>query len=63
VDQGNLIQRRPAETTSPVAMAIAMLIAWALDAGTEVIVPIAIIVAFVPAAVTWIVDMRRKPKT
>jgi hypothetical protein len=44
-------------------MAIAMLIAWALDAGTEIIVPIAIIVAFVPAAVTWVVDMRRKPKT
>jgi hypothetical protein len=59
--EGNLIQRRPAETLSPVAMAIAVLIAWALDADSDIIVPLAIVFAFVPAAITWVVELRKKP--
>jgi hypothetical protein len=59
-EHGNLIQRRPAETSGGVAMSAAMLIAWLLDAPPEVLVPLAIVLGFVPAAVTWAVTLWRR---
>jgi hypothetical protein len=56
---GSLPERRPAETASPVAMALAMLVAIAFGWNIEVVAPLAIVVAFVPAAVTWVVELRR----
>jgi hypothetical protein len=54
---GNLLQQHPAEASAPVAMAIAFLIAAAFDAGTEVQFAVAVVVAFVPTAVTWAVNL------
>jgi hypothetical protein len=56
---GNIVQRRPAETSSPVAMALAMLLASWLGADETVIVPLAIVIAFLPAAVTFVVELVR----
>ena len=59
----SVVKERPAETATPITMAVALLIAKAVgidDAST--IAYIAIIVAFVPAAITWLVDTIRKPK-
>ena len=54
--EGNIVQRHPAEIASPVAMAVAVLIAKAVGVDdVDTIGLIAIVVAFVPAAVTWIV--------
>jgi hypothetical protein len=61
--EGNLIQRHPAETLSPVASSLAVLIAWALDADPEIIAPLAIVFAFVPAAITWVVELRKSRAT
>ena len=52
---GNIAQRHPAEIGGPVATAVATLIAAALGADTSLIVPIAIVASFVPAAITWLV--------
>ena len=54
------VQRRPAETATPIAMAVAMLLGRALGVDDpDVIGYIAIVVAFVPAAVTWLVGVIR----
>lgn len=55
-----ILRSRPAETATPVAMAIALLIARAVGVDDAFTVGyIAIIVSFVPAAVTWIVNLIR----
>jgi ABC-type nitrate/sulfonate/bicarbonate transport system permease component len=56
--EGNLVQRNPAETTTPVAMAVAVLIASWLGADESVIVPLAIVLAFTPTAVKFLVGLR-----
>ena len=57
---GNIVRRRPAETATPVAMALAVLIAriFGVD-DADTVGYIAIVVGFVPAAVTWGVNLRR----
>lgn len=56
----NVVKERPAETAAPVAMAVSMLIAKLLDVeDVDTIAYIAIVVAFVPAAVTWLVTLVR----
>jgi hypothetical protein len=55
----NIVQRRPAETATPVAMAVAMLIGRAFDLDADAIGYVAIVVAFVPAGVSWLVDTVR----
>ena len=57
-----VVKERPAETASPVAMAVAMLIAKAFSVeDVDTIAYLAIVVSFVPAAVTWgIAAMRKK---
>jgi hypothetical protein len=54
---------RPAETGG-IATAIAVLIAhlFGVDDST-IIVTLAVIVGFVPAAITWLVTLIRKPKS
>ena len=52
--------RRPAETATPVVMAAAMLVGHALDLSAEDISYVAIVFAFVPAGVTWVVELVRK---
>lgn len=56
--EGNIVQRHPTETAMPIATVIAALICKALGVeDTDTIFYIALIVAFVPAAITWIVNM------
>jgi hypothetical protein len=56
-----LPQRRPAETATPIAMAVSLLIAKAAGVDDPYTVGyIAIVVAFVPAAVTWLVATSRR---
>ena len=56
----NLVSSRPAETATPVTMVVALLIAKAVGVEDPMTVGyIAIVVAFVPAAVTWLVDLIR----
>jgi hypothetical protein len=55
---GNIIQQHPAETVMPIATVIAALIAKALGvADTDTILYIALALSFLPAAITWIVNM------
>jgi hypothetical protein len=54
-----IVSSRPAETATPVVMAAAMLVGHALDLSAEDISYVAIVFAFVPAAVTWIVTAVR----
>ena len=56
----DVARRRPAETTAPVAMAVAMLIGSLVGLDTTQTMYLAIVVAFVPAAVTWVVELVRK---
>jgi hypothetical protein len=59
----NVIKGRPAETAMPIATVLAALIAKAVGVeDTDTIFYIAIALSFVPAAVTWIVELvRREP--
>lgn len=53
------IKEHPAETAGPLAMAIAFLIGQLAGADAVTTGYIAIILSFVPAIVTWIVDLIR----
>lgn len=58
--EGNVVQRNPAEVATPVAMAAAVLICKA--AGVEdvdTIGYVAILVAFVPTAIKFLVGLER----
>ena len=60
----SLVERRPAESATPVALAVAYLVAQILDVDNDQTVwAIAVLVAFVPAAVTWLAVTLRRPKT
>lgn len=55
-----IVKDHPAETTGGVATAASMLIARAVGVDdADTIAYIAIIVAFVPAGVTWLVELVR----
>jgi hypothetical protein len=58
-----IIKNRPAETSMPIATVFAALIAKLLGVeDTDTIFYIALAISFVPAIVTWIVDLRyREP--
>ena len=54
--EGNIVQRRPAESATPVAMAASVIIADIVGVdNASTMAAIAIVVAFVPAAITWLV--------
>jgi hypothetical protein len=56
----NFIKEHPAETAGPLATALAALIAGLIDFDNpDTVIYLAIVLSFVPAVVTWIVDMRR----
>ena len=56
-----LAKTRPAETAMPLATALAALICSIAGVeDTDTILYLAIVLSFVPAVVTWIVDMRGK---
>jgi len=59
----DLAKSRPAETAMPIATVIAALISKAIGVeDTDTIFYIALLISFVPAAVTWIVElMKREP--
>lgn len=57
----DIVKSRPAETATPIATVIAALIAKACGVeDTDTIFYIALAVSFVPAAVTWLVNLRNR---
>lgn len=60
---GNLLQKHPAETAMPIATVIGALIAKALGVeDTDTILYIALLLSFVPTAITWIVNTWKSKK-
>lgn len=59
----DIIKKRPAETAMPIATVLAALIAKLAGVeDTDTILYIALALAFIPAAVTWIVELvKREP--
>jgi len=56
-----IVKSRPAETAMPIATVIAALISKALGVeDTDTIFYIALAISFVPAAVTWCVELMRR---
>jgi putative effector of murein hydrolase LrgA (UPF0299 family) len=59
----DIVKNHPAETAGPLAMALAALIASLADiTDTNTILYLALVLSFVPAVVTWIVDLKRGSK-
>lgn len=60
----DLAKNRPAETAAPVATAIAALIAKLLGVeDADTVLYLALVLSFIPAAVTWlVVTMRQRPQ-
>jgi hypothetical protein len=55
-----IVKNHPAETVGPLATALAALIAGLADVDdADTILYLAIVLSFVPALVTWIVNLRR----
>lgn len=60
----SIVKSRPAETAMPIATVLAALIAKALGVeDTDTILYIALALSFVPAVVTWIVDMKNRKQS
>ena len=56
----DLVKSRPAETAMPIATVLAALIARLLGVeDTDTILYLALALSFVPAAVTWVVELVR----
>lgn len=56
-----VVKNRPAETAMPIATVVAYLIAKLIGVeDPETIFYIALVISFVPAAVTWMVELVRK---
>lgn len=56
-----LVEEHPAETAMPLATVVAALIAKALGVeDTDTILYIALALSFIPAIVTWFVDLRKR---
>lgn len=59
---GNVVTEHPAETAMPIATVFAALIARLCGVeDTDTILYLALALSFIPAIVTWIVNLRRKP--
>ncbi len=55
-----LLKDHPAETSAPLAVAVAWLIAWAAGIDSrDWVLAVAVVLSFVPALVTWVVDRRQ----
>jgi hypothetical protein len=56
---GNIVRRRPAETAG-IASAVAVLVAKLLGVDDpDVIVALAVVIGFIPAVITFIVELTR----
>lgn len=55
MNNDNILQRRPAETSTIVAAALAGLGAKAFDWDADTVSYVTVLIGFVPAAVTWLV--------
>jgi hypothetical protein len=54
------VKNRPAETATPIAMILAALIAkFAGVEDEDTIIYLAVVISFVPAGVTWLVELVR----
>ena len=59
---GNIVKEHPAETAMPIATVFAALIARLAGVeDTDTILYLALALSFIPAIVTWIVELKRKP--
>lgn len=56
----NIATRRPTETVSPVVNYIAIILAFVFKPPLDVALAVAGLLAFLPAAVTWCVELRRR---
>jgi hypothetical protein len=57
----DLVKNRPAETAMPIATVLAYLIAKLFDVDDpDTVFYMALVISFVPAAVTWMVVLLRK---
>lgn len=57
-----IVNKRPAETSAPIAVAIAYLVGRLFDLDVETVGYLSIVVAFVPFAISWLVDrVRARP--
>jgi hypothetical protein len=57
---GNIVKRRPAETAG-IASALAVLVAKLLGVDdSDVIVALAVVIGFIPAAITFVVELTRR---
>lgn len=57
-----LVKDHPAETAGPLATALAALIAGLIDFDNpDTVIYLAIVLSFIPAIVTWIVNVRHEP--
>ena len=57
----NVVQRRPAESGA-IASAVALLIGRAAGIDdVDTVTALAIVIGFIPAAVTWVVEAVRQP--
>lgn len=61
--EGNLVQQNPAEVATPVAMAAAVLICKLVGVDdVDTIGYVAILVAFVPTAIKFLVSLKPPPR-
>lgn len=60
MNPATVVTKRPAETTTLVAGAVAYFIYRIFDLNAEDLAYLTILVAFVPTAVTWVVELARK---
>ena len=58
----NLPKKHPAETAGPLALALAYLLGQLFGWSDETILYLAIVLSFLPAVVTWIVNLVRDQK-
>jgi hypothetical protein len=57
---GNLVQRRPAESSALVGAVVVLICALLGVDDPNVLAALTIVVGAIPAIVTWIVDLRSK---
>jgi len=55
-----IVKDHPAETAGPLAMALALFIGQLLNWDGTTVGAFALVLSFVPAVVTWIVNLRRE---
>jgi hypothetical protein len=60
MNPSQLVKNHPAETAGPLATALAGLLAGIIDFDNpNTVIYLAIVISFVPAIVTWVVNLKR----